>query len=142
MWVKINVLHINVTSTSKKWNIFICSWSVYFLHVLDYLHVVGFSLTSCLQSMVLKVLVQFIDIPRSGVEIYIWIFLSFWTLERHAQACIRWSKHTLLRAYLSSSMQLLVCVQFTRPPNPQLWSWSNKTLKSLKNYSKLFCEKF
>ena len=36
-----------------------------FLHVLDYLLVEGFSLTSCLQSMVLRVWVYFIDISRS-----------------------------------------------------------------------------
>ena len=72
---KINVLHMYVTSTSKKWNIFFWSWSVYFFHVLDYLHVVGFSLTSSLLSMVLKVWVQFIDVPRSEFSHYFFINL-------------------------------------------------------------------
>ena len=55
-----------MTDTNKK-EIFLLFGLIYFLQVLDYLHVVGFSLTLYLQSMVLKlkVWVQFIDIPMS-----------------------------------------------------------------------------
>ena len=48
-----------------KMKYFFCIDLFNFLHVLDYLHEVGFSLTSSLQSMVLKVWVQFMDLPRS-----------------------------------------------------------------------------
>ena len=55
---EINVLH-NMWQAQAKNEIFLLSDLFNFLHVLDYFHVVGFSLTFLLQSMVLKMWVVY-----------------------------------------------------------------------------------
>ena len=67
MWNEINVLHKNVTSTSKK-EIFLLSWSVYLSPCSGLPPWEGAQPDVVLNLLVLKVCVQFIDIPRSGVS--------------------------------------------------------------------------
>ena len=59
------MFYINMWLAQAKNEIFLLYDLFNFLHVLDYLHMVGFSLTSNLQSMVLKLWVRFMDLPRS-----------------------------------------------------------------------------
>ena len=59
------MFYTNMWLAQAKMKYFFCGDLFKFLHILDYLHGVGFSLTSSLQTMVLKVWVQFMDLPRS-----------------------------------------------------------------------------